>query len=295
MHVIRARAFLSRAGKASIYNTFTQSFYYDASRPLGEVRFPENNGDTVGGSEYGLVIRTDSSVTEVWYNIADSDASNNDSVTRSQNGNGGGFEPFKDTNRNGNRDAGETFTDLDEDGVWDASLPVSWVRATEVTPTNTPTNANYVKEWRFTYANIPASGSATINVRLREISSAAYKDFHLSDTVGHYTTLVRTVNVDGPDNRMFVAWPPNDEDAITTGYVMKVYFSKDLAIGLTEQQLIDRFTIRIGSNETGNLSAYPRETYDIVYDETSDYHALAFPLPNIYNDLDSIRFSNSLK
>jgi glycosidase len=284
MHVIRARAFLSRAGKASIYNTFTQSFYYDASRPLGEVRFPENNGDTVGGSEYGLVIRTDSSVTEVWYNIADSDASNNDSVTRSQNGNGGGFEPFKDANRNGNRDAGETFTDLDEDGVWDASLPVSWVRATEVTPTNTPTNANYVKEWRFTYANIPATGTAAINVRLREISSAAYKDFNLSDTVGHYTTLVRTVNVDGPDNRMFVAWPPNDEDAITTGYVMKVYFSKDLATGLTEQQLIDRFTIRIGSNETGNLSAYPRDTYDIVYDETSDYHALAFPLPNIYND-----------
>lgn len=32
-HVIRARAFLNRAGKASIYNTFTQTFYYDAQAP----------------------------------------------------------------------------------------------------------------------------------------------------------------------------------------------------------------------------------------------------------------------
>ena len=284
MHVIRARAFLSRSGQASIYNTFTQSFYYDALRPLGEVRFPENNGDTVGGSEYGMAVRTDSSVTEVWFNITDGDNSNNDSTTRSQNGNGAGFEPFTDSNRNGTRDGAETYTDLNENGIWDASVATSWVKATEVTPSVEPTNASYVKEWRFNYANIPASGTATIQVRLREVSSAAYKDFALSDVAGHYTTLTRTVNCAGPDIRMFVAYPPNDGDLVGTGYVMKVYFTKSLADGLTATQLRDRFTIRIGSSETNQSTSYARTGYTINYDETGDYHALAFTLPNLYND-----------
>ena len=34
-----------------------------------------------------------------------------------------------------------------------------------------------------------------IKVRLRELSSAEYKDFNLSDAAGHYTTLTRTVTV----------------------------------------------------------------------------------------------------
>ncbi|MBK8091343.1 MAG: hypothetical protein IPK32_04955 [Verrucomicrobiaceae bacterium] len=284
MHVLRARAFLQRDGKASIYNTFTQSFYYDAQRTTGEVRFPENNGDTVGGSEYGMVVRTDPSVTEVWYHIDDGSSSNDDSITRSQNGNGGGFEPFTDSNRNGTRDTSETFTDLNENGTWDSSIATSWVKATEVTPTVEPTNIAYTKEWRFNYANIPASGTATVKVRLREVSSVGFKDFSFSDESGHYTTLERTVNCAGPDIRMFVAWPPNDGDLVGTGYVMKVYFSKSLADGLSMTQLRDRFTIRIGSNETNQYTSYARDLYTITYDETADYHALAFTLPNLYND-----------
>jgi glycosidase len=284
MHVIRARAFLSRSGQASIYNTFTQSFYYDAQRTTGEVRFPENNGDTVGGSEYGMVVRTDPSVTEVWYHIDDNSSSNDDSITRSQNGNGGGFEPFTDGNRNGTRDTNETYTDLNENGVWDASLGIAWVKATEVTPSVEPTNVAYTKEWRFNYANIPADGTATVQVRLREISSKSFKDFGDADVAGHYTTLTRTVNCAGPNIRMFVAWPPNDGDLVGVGYVMKVYFSKALADGLSGTQLRDRFTIRIGSSETNQYTSYPRTDYTINYDETSDYHALAFTLPNLYND-----------
>ena len=284
MHVVRARAFLSRSGQASIYNTFTQSFYYDAQRTTGEVRFPENNGDTVGGSEYGVVVRTDSSVTEVWYHIDDNSASNDDTITRSQNGNGGGFEPFTDSNRNGTRDTSETYTDLNENGVWDAALGTAWVKATEATPSVEPTNIAYTKEWRFNYANIPADGTATIKVRLRELSSAAFKDFALTDVAGHYTTLERTVNCAGPNIRMFVAWPPNDGDLVGAGYVMKVYFTKSLADGLTGTQLRDRFTIRIGSSETNQYTSYPRTDYTINYDETADYHALAFTLPNLYND-----------
>lgn len=284
MHVIRARAFLQRGGQASIYNTFTQSFYYDAQRPLGEVRFPAADNDTVGGSEYGVVVCTDPSVTEVWYHIDDNSASNDDTITRSQNGNGGGFEPFTDSNRNGTRDSTETFTDLDEDGVWDSSIGTSWVKATEVTPSVEPTNVSYTKEWRFNYANIPADGTATIKVRLRELSSAGFKDFALSDVAGHYTTVNRVVNCAGPNIRMFVAWPPNDGDLVGAGYVMKVYFSKSLADGLTSTQLRDRFTIRIGSSETNQYTSYARDLYTINYDETADYHALAFTLPNLYND-----------
>lgn len=284
VHMIRARAFLQRDGKASIYNTFTQSFYYDALLPTGEVRFPAADNDTVGGSEYGVVVRTDPSVTEVWYHIDDGVSSNDDSITRSQNGNGGGFEPFTDSNRNGTRDGAETYTDLNENGAWDNTLGTSWVKATESTPSVDPTNANYVKEWRFNYANIPATGTATIKVRLRELSSSAYKDFALNDVSGHYTTLQRVVNCEGPNIRMFVAWPPNDGDLVSAGYVMKLYFTKSLADGLSGTQLRDRFTLRIGSSETNQFTSYPRDTYTINYDETSEYHALAFTLPNLYND-----------
>ena len=65
---------------------------------------------------------------------------------------------------------------------------------------------------------------------------------------------------------------------------MKVYFSKSLADGLTSTQLRDRFTIRIGSSETNQYTSYARDLYTINYDETADYHALAFTLPNLYND-----------
>jgi glycosidase len=285
MHVIRARAFLSRSGQASIYNTFTQSFYYDALLPTGEVRFPENNGDTVGGSQYGMVVCTDPSVTEVWYHITDGDPTNDDSVTRSLNGNGGGFEPFTDSNRNGTRDSAEKYEDLDGDGMWDASVTDSWVRASEVTPSVVPTQAGFQKEWRFNYANIPPSGTASVRVRLREVSSSEYKDFTLSDAAGHFTTLTRTVNTSGPNERIFVAWPPQDGDTVDDAYDVKTYFSKSLATGLTEQQLIDKFLVRIGSSETGAVgNAIARSEYSIVYDETAEFHSLAFTAPNLWND-----------
>ncbi len=287
-HIIKARAFLNRAGQASIYNTFTQSFYYDAQRPQGEIRFPENNNDTVGGSNYGVVIRTDSSVTEVWYNIADGDATNDDTSTGSLNGNGAGFEPFTDTNQNGTRDGSENYEDLNGNGSWDSNLTTSWVKATEVTPSQaiTPGNASYTREWRLNYVNIPPTGTADINVRLREVSSSAYEDFANNDVTGHYTTLTRTVNTAGPNERMFVAFPSSDGQIVGDDYVMKVFFTKSLADGLSEQQLIDRFLIRIGSNEAGDAGvAQNRDDYSIEYNTTTEYHALAFNLPNLYNDV----------
>ncbi|MBX7211499.1 MAG: hypothetical protein K1X78_24550 [Verrucomicrobiaceae bacterium] len=290
-HVIRARAFLQRDGQASIYNTFTQTFYYDALPPGGEVAFPTTNGDTVGGSSYGVVVRTDPSVTEVWYNIDDTDPSNDDSVTRVANGNGMGFEPYTDSNKNGNHDSGEPFQDLNENGVWDGSnvnpasgtAITSWVKASEVTP-SLNINSSYQKEWRLNYSNIPATGTATIKVRLREVSSAAYKDFALSDAAGHYTTLQRTVNTAGPDYRVFVAYPQTDGDTVDDNYVMKVFFTKSLADGLTTTQLINKFTIRIGANDDTIGTAQARDNFTINYNANANYHELAFPLPNLYND-----------
>ena len=249
MHVLRARAFLERVGRASLYNTFVQSFYYDAKRPEGAIAFPAANGDDLLSQEYGVVVRTDPTVTEVWYNIGDSSAANDDGQTGSANGNG--------TNA-----LGQT----------------AWARASRVVPTQGLVNP-YPDEWRFTYRNIPGSGSATIQVKLREISSST--NLNLSDSAGHLTTLVRTADTLAPTQALFVAFPPNNGDFVDSNYVMKVYFSKSLADNTSMEQLKARFTVRI------NGSAQPASTYAINYNETFDFHALAVSLPNLYNgDID---------
>ena len=291
-HVLRARAFLKRDSsgvgnglRSSIYNTFTQAFYYDAQAPLGEIKFPAEN-DTIGGSRYGVVVRTDPSVTEVWYHVDDADGSNDDISTQTQSGNGVGFEPFTDVNGNGIWDAGEPFQDLNGNGVWDTNIGTTWVKATEVTP-NPAVTSIYPREWRFDYTNIPVSGAAHLKVRLRELSSSGYKDFNLSDAAGHYTTLVRNVTAAGPNTRMFVAFPSNDGDLVDSSYVMKVWFSKSLADATTTQALINRFLIKIASSESGSSAngvPQSRSTYQIHYNITTDYHELAFQLPNLYND-----------
>ena len=81
---------------------------------------------------------------------------------------------------------------------------------------------------------------------------------------------------------MFIAFPSQDEQIVDDSYVMKVYFSKSLADGLNNEQLIERFLVSIGSNEEGDVGVdQSREGYSIVYNETGDYHALAFTLPNL--------------
>ena len=129
-----------------------------------------------------------------------------------QAGNGNGFEPFTDANGNGTHDAGEPFEDLNANGIWDSNIATTWVQATEVTPTPSVISS-YPREWRFNYNNIPSgSTAAQIKVRLRELSSAGYKDFSLTDAAGHYTTLTRNVTANGPVQKMFVAFPPTDGD-----------------------------------------------------------------------------------
>ncbi len=266
-HVLRARAFLKRDGtsagnglRSSIFNTFTQAFYYDAQPPAGAIAFPQNNGDTIGGSQYGVVVRTDPSITEVWYKIIDNDSTNDDSVLTTNNGNG------------------------------------VWVKASSVTPgvdaSGTPfVNSPYPNEWRFNYINIPPSstGTAQIIVRLRELSSAdmtttAVNDAS-ADAASHWTTLVRTVNVNGPDNKLFVAFPQNNGDLVDSNYILKVWFSKALGDNTTTAQLLSRFVINIKSSDSPSDTGVvqPQSGYSINYNVTNDFHELAYQLPNLYN------------
>lgn len=290
-HIIRARAFLARAGKASIYNTFQQTFYYDTKRPEGEIRFPAEN-DTLSNQEYGVVVRADPSVTEVWYQIADSDPDNDDAVTGAANGNGNGFEPYTDSNRDGQYTPGEPFEDLNGNSTWDSHVGEAWIRAAELTPT-LAISSTFMREFRFNYANIPSSGAAQIKVRLRELTSSARAEWLApqTDAAGHFTTLVRNVTTAAPPTRMFTAFPGADGETIGTDYKMKVYFSKSLADGLPTEQLLERFLIRIASSESGALTGavtQARSSYQINYDATPDYHELQFPkngesFPNLFN------------
>lgn len=72
-HVLRTKAFLGRdSDDAPIFRERVQTFYYDVERPTGYFLWPPNDDEWVSGS-YGLVLRTDMTVTEVWYNIEESD------------------------------------------------------------------------------------------------------------------------------------------------------------------------------------------------------------------------------
>ena len=278
-HVIRARAFLNRgANQAPLYNTFTQTFYYDAETPQGVLAFPTNNGDTVGGSSYEMVVRTDTTVQEVWYSISDSDTANDDTTTKQQNGNGVGFEPFVDANANKTWDLGETFTDLNGNGTYNATLNPTWAKATEVTPSLFITNPQ-PKEWRFAYNNIPLTGAGTVKIRLLEASSS--RNFSLDPTTAHVREITRDVQTRGNAQRLIIGFPTNDGDAVDDNYTMQVWFPKSLSNpSITPEQMISRFTF------LAQGTAQSRTGWSINYGDFGPgnaFHQLSIPLPNLYN------------
>ena len=255
-HMLRGRAFLKRDGQASLYNTFQQTFYYDAQRPTGEVVFPAE-GNTLGDQSYGAVVRTDDSVEEVWFFIDDGAGPNDDIQTGTSNGNGIG----------------------------------KWVQASEVI-SSASIASSYPKEWRFNYTNIPSGNIASkLQVRFVEKSSAAALTFTgtvsgADDIANWYTTVTRNVIANGPDTRMFIAFPSADEDVVGENYTMKAYFSKSIGDGKSDQDLIDEFLITIASRVSGSTEgavAQGSDQYSIIRNETADYHAVAYNLPNLYN------------
>jgi hypothetical protein len=172
-HIIRARTFLPRANKSSVFNTFSQTFYYDGGLPGGVIACPSSDGNSISSTAYTVVVRADSTVSGIDFNIQDSNSNNDDIITGQTNGNG------NDTN----------------------GAPV-FVNATQVANPDTTLTAqypNYPQEFRFVYTNVPTSGSATISVRLKTYATAVYSN--------RVTTLTRTVNTLAPASVVQISSP----------------------------------------------------------------------------------------
>ena len=207
-HIVRARTFLPvinytnqnyvYANQAQVYNTFAQTFYYDGGPPTGLIAFPPNDGYSITSSSYTVVVRADSTVTGVQYNIQNSVTNNWDIYTGQANGIGNGT--------NGN--------------------PI-FVSATQVTP-NQSLNLQYPndpEEFRFNYTNVPASGTATISVRLRDYATSIYTN--------EITTLTRTVSTLAPMQVVDIVSPATDGTVLNYSsnltYLVRACFSSSLA------------------------------------------------------------------
>lgn len=140
-HIARARVFLPRDGKSSVYNTFAQTFYYAAALPAGTIIYPAN-ASSITSSSYTIVVRADSTVTSAEINIQDDEPANDDAATGKANGNG----------------------------------PTNFVAAAAVAPESgiSAQYPNLPQEFRLVYTNVPTSGTAKIIVRLKEFASSVY-------------------------------------------------------------------------------------------------------------------------
>lgn len=196
-HIVRARVFLPRAGKSSVFNTFSQTFYYDGALPTGVIAYPPGNG-TIASQAYTVVVRADSTTTGVQFNIQDSDPANDDTNTLQANGNG------NDTNGN----------------------PI-FVSARAVTP-DAGLSAQYPndpQEFRFVFTNVPTSGTATITVRMNEFATSVYPNRRTTQTV--------TVSTLAPTQVVQIAQPAADGAVLTVSnnltYLIQGCFSPSLA------------------------------------------------------------------
>jgi glycosidase len=196
-HILRARTFLPRAGQSSVFNTFAQTFYYDGALPTGALAYPASGG-TITNTSYTIVVRADSTTTGVDVNIQDGNPNNDDSVTGSPNGNG------NDTNG--------------------APVFVAATLAASPDPTLSAIYTNYPQEFRFVYANVPTSGTATIFVRLKEFATGTYTN--------RYTLLTAAVNTLAPAQVVQISSPASDGSVVAlasnTTYFIQACFTPTL-------------------------------------------------------------------
>jgi hypothetical protein len=196
-HILRARTFLPRPGQASVYNTFSQTFYYDGGPPTGLVLYPAN-GSTITTTSYTVKVITDSTVSGVNFNIQDSNSQNDDIVTGNTNG-------------NGNNASGAP--------IYVAATPVS------MDPTLDLQYTNDTQEFEFTYVAVPGSGTATINVQLNDYGTTVYTN--------HYTILSTTVNTVAPQETLEISSPATNGSIINlagnTAYPFQACFTSSLS------------------------------------------------------------------
>jgi glycosidase len=239
-HILRTKCILGRAtGDTDIYRENTQTFYFDAAAPTGRYVFPAVDNMTLEDADYKVVVRSDMTVEEAWYKIEDMDADNDDSETGLDNGNG------------------------------------AWVRAEQATLGSPDTGGNPEKQWEFDYVSIPTSGTATIRVLLRELTSSTNRS--LADAEGHFTTLLRTVDTGGSGVRLVITQPTGDGRTLGAGSNLTARFSKTLGDGLDDAALLDCFELLInGSSATPGTQTLTRAV-------TTNEHQVQVRLPNFYN------------
>jgi hypothetical protein len=207
-HIVRARAFLPRTGQSSVYNTFLKTFYYDAATPAGVIVSPAT-GATITNSTYTVVVRADSTATAAAINIADSNPENDDVVTGFNYG-------------NGSRDGAPVFV---------SASPVA-----VTTPALDALYPNLPQEFHFTYAGVPTNGSATVTVKLSEITTQV-----LTNRVTILTNKFTTV---APNASLQISSPPADGMALLLGsnsvYTVQACFTANL-----DTNDIENFTVTI--------------------------------------------------
>ena len=271
-HLLTARLFLNRNDGAPVANTFRQTFYLDRHTPNGYFLYPSEQTPTFGDSDYGMVIKTDNTVDHVWVHITDSDDSN-DGV-----GNG-----------------------ITTNGV------VEWAPAVQLSPwtREMAQDTETTKIWRFNYSQIPHAGTATIRVRLCEVSSAPVEDWSASDpalddpAALHVTELLKTANTRGPEERFFIDWPDADGTLVEAGWDIRVKYTARMAQDLTDDEIFSKFKVYVNSTNDGSTvrgDLQPASELDMRHEwdwggDGSGLNTLTFRMPNVYNGIDTWRYA----
>ena len=267
-HLMTVRAFLNRTDGAAVYNTFRQTIYLDTETPQGEVLYPDSGTTSIGGSQYGFILRTDSSVRDVWYHITDSNDSND--------GEGNGL------NTNGVIE----WAKASAAGAWTSEMAK---------------NAAYPKLWRFTYARIPSGGdTATVRIRLREWSSAATNAWSSSNPALdnaanlHYTELTKTLTTWGDAEDFYFDWPSADGTMVEEGWQFRMKYTARMAAGLSDAEIFSRVKIYVNATENGSTEGGELQNNDdLGMTHTWNWgsggegeNILTFNMPNVYNGMD---------
>ncbi|MFO1522956.1 MAG: hypothetical protein U1G05_13125 [Kiritimatiellia bacterium] len=241
-HVLRSRAFV-KAPTARRFTTPAPRSFTTMRLPAGVVRYPAEN-DTLGGS-YGAVVRTDASVTEVWYYVDDLDPANDNPAT------GNGLN--------------------------------NWKRATQIAQSRRRRRLPAL-EWALRVRRHPGRRPANLVVRLREASSSSDLPFSdeaawTTTLVRHVNTGSSiNFNIGIPTtpgevvDRNYVMRTLLQEGADPPGHVRRRFPLRSLHL---HQQPV--------SGQPDNPVLQARAQYRLDRDVNGAEHSIAFTFPNLYN------------
>ncbi|MGJ8696074.1 MAG: hypothetical protein ACSHYF_07135 [Verrucomicrobiaceae bacterium] len=160
----------------------------------------------------------------------------------------------------------------------------AWQDATLQNATSFLRDSDWEKEWRFEYVDIPDTGTANIEVRLREASSSTNND--LSDEAGWFTTLTRSVTT-GSSTNWNIGIPGGPGEVWQEGWQMKFFFKKELLTsGMSDAQFLAEVEVLIGSTVSGSAENEVLQSptrLALERDVNATEHAVSFTFPNLYN------------